>query len=97
MADFLTLKPIDDAASGPMYILRTQSGREIAHLFTVNDKWTIWSGEGFFSGLSGNPHPTLPAMLVWILAVVQVPIIITGGKTDGKTGRKPRDTDRSAA
>lgn len=86
MVDFLIMKQMEDAVSGPMYVIHTKSGREIAHLFKVNDKWTVWSGDGYFNGLGRYPHPTLSALLVWLLAVVQVPIIITGGKTNGETG-----------
>ena len=88
MADpnYLTLIQLKEVKSGPMYVLRTKKGTEIAHIFTVDGKWTIWSGGGFFNGLAKYPHDTLLGMMQWILAVVQVPIVITGGKTDGKTG-----------
>lgn len=93
MDTFLTMVQLKDATSGPMYILKTKNGTEIAHIFTVNGEWTIWSGAGYFNGLARHPHKTLYAIMQWILAVVQVPIVITGGKSNGET----ETTDKTAA
>jgi len=91
MANFLIMRKRDLVPTADTtHRITTKNGHEVGFIFKSERGWLVWSEENYFRGAGNVGHPSLQAALIWVLGVVQLPIIIDGGKTNDTSGPEKR-------